>query len=116
VHSLYAQRREPIAVRPGEGRNSKALAKAATLAFWIPLLSVNLWIVTRSGLRPEGFARATDLLFRETLTYLGFWMLVAVIQGILFSRSVHGRRKRGAAFKDASKRRSAALNRARLEL
>ncbi len=114
MHSLYDQRRAPDIVSPGQGRPSRILAKAATLAYWIPLLSVDVWIVTRSGLRPEGFTLAADLLFRETVVYLGFWMLVAFIQGILFSRSVHDdRRKRGAAKRQSAKLGNAALNRER---
>jgi hypothetical protein len=117
VHTLYDNRREPDVVRPGEGRNSRMLAKAATITFWIPLLSADILIVARSGLRPDGFARAADLLFRETVIYLGFWMMVAVIQGVLFSRSVHrSHRKRTAAKQESSKLGNAALNRERAGL
>jgi hypothetical protein len=114
VHTLYDHRREPDPIRPGEGRISRVLAKAATLVFWIPLLGLDIWIVVRSGLRPYGVARAADLLFGETVIYLGLWMLVAVTQGVLFSRSVHrDRRKRGAAKRPSAKLGNAALNRER---
>jgi len=114
VHTHFEKRRQPEVVRPGEGRNSRMLAKVATLTYWLPLLAVDIWIVTRSGVSSDGFARAGDLLFRETLVYLAFWMLVAGIQAFLFSRSQHkDRRKRGAARQDSARIGNAALNRER---
>ncbi len=117
MHTLYDNKgRQPDVVRPGEGRNSRRLAKVATLTFWIPLLSADIWIVARSHLRPDGLAHAGDLLFRETLVYLGFWLLVGAIQALVFSRSQRHGGKRGAAHQDSAKVGNAALNRERTGL
>lgn len=114
MHTLYDKQRRPDGARPGEGRDARRLAKVATLTYWIPLLVADIWVVTRAGLRPEGFSRSGDLLFRETLVYLSFWMLVAAIQALLFSRSRHkGRRKRGAAQQESARLGNASLNRER---
>ncbi len=117
MRTRYDIARQPDGPRPGEGAGSQRLAKVATLTYWIPLLAVDVWIVTRSGLRPDGLARGGDLLFRETLVYLAFWMLVALIQAFLFSRGRQGgRRKRGAAQQESAKLGNAALNRERTGL
>ena len=81
---------EPL--RPGEGSASLRLAQVATLVFWLPLLSVDIWMVTSWSGRPEGYAHAFQALFRETIIYMGFWLLVGVIQAMVFSRARADRR------------------------
>ncbi|MHB8285349.1 MAG: hypothetical protein ACYDD1_11800 [Caulobacteraceae bacterium] len=116
MHTLYDTPRKPEPVRPGEGRNSRFLAKVATLTYWIPLLAVDVWIVTSSQISTEGLHRAGDMLFREMLVYLGFWLLVGAIQALLFSRSQRHHGKRGAANQESAKVGNAALNRERIGL
>ena len=104
-------------VRLGEGDGSRRLAQVATIVYWVPLLSVNVWIAMSWGGRLEGLMLAGDLLFRETLIYMGFWMLVAFFQALLFSRYARERRpKRRAGEAAASKAANRGIERTRLGL
>ena len=73
---------------------TRRLVQIATLAYWTPLVALDLFLLRRALSAGAGYGFTFTLLFREAVVYLAAWLGIGAVHAILFSRDTGSSRPR----------------------
>lgn len=75
--------------RAGDVRGlAQRFVQVATVAFWLPCISIDFYVLWRGGYRPYALSTVFWALFRESLAFLTLWAIMGFVQALVAGGAV----------------------------